>query len=222
MVRDGIYYALGMAAVAALVGWLAGPWFMIPPILLGLFFLWFFRDPERAIPVASGAIVSPADGKVTSISKVDHEGRPHTRISIFLSVFDVHVNRSPLAGTITNIEYKKGCFRNALSEECATVNEQNSVTVQGDDGQTLVFKQIAGLLARRIVFHKKVGDKVARGERVGMIKFGSRTDVYFDPAAQVNVKIGEHVVGGATVLAVSLPPTGEMTTPARDRQHGGA
>ncbi len=220
MVRDGIYYALGMALVAVLAGWLVGPWLAGFPVLLGCFFLWFFRDPERKIPETAGAIVSPADGEVTSISTVDYEGRKRTRISIFLSVFDVHVNRSPVAGVIRKIDYRRGRFRNALSPESAVENEQNIVTLEGEDGQPVVFKQIAGVLARRIVFTKKVGDELARGERVGMIKFGSRTDVYFDAAAQVSVKIGEHVTGGATVLAVALPPTGEMVLASHERSRG--
>ncbi|HYA95001.1 MAG TPA: phosphatidylserine decarboxylase [Terriglobales bacterium] len=204
MVRDGFYYALGLIVVAALVAWLAGPAYALLPLILAAFFLWFFRDPERAIPVAAGAVVSPADGKVTDVSTVAVNGRPRTRISIFLSVFDVHVNRSPVAGVITNIDYRHGRFRNALSAASAIENEQNIVTVEGD-GHAVVFKQIAGVLARRIVFTKKLGDRVARGERVGLIKFGSRTDVLLDRAADVRVAVGDRVRGGASVLAY-LPP----------------
>jgi phosphatidylserine decarboxylase len=203
MVRDGFYYALGLIAVAALVGWLAGLPYALAPLVLAAFFLWFFRDPERAIPPEPGAVVSPADGKVTDVS-AEPNGRPGTRISIFLSVFDVHVNRSPVAGVITNIEYRHGRFRNALSAASAVENEQNIVTVEGE-GHTVIFKQIAGVLARRIVFTKQLGDSVARGERVGLIKFGSRTDVLLDRAADVRVAVGDRVRGGATVLAY-LPP----------------
>lgn len=200
MVRDGFYYALALVGAAVLLGGLAGAWYAAPPVLLALFVLWFFRDPERAIPVEPGAIVSPADGKVTAISPVEFEGRPGTRVSIFLNVFDVHVNRSPIAGVIQRVEYRKGQFRNAMGEISSELNEQNVVTVEGE-GQRVVFRQIAGILARRIVFNKRVGDVVRRGERVGLIKFGSRVDVTFDSAAELTVKLGERVQGGSTVLA---------------------
>ena len=204
MVRDGYYYGLAVVAVAVLVGWLTIPALAVVPLLLAAFFLWFFRDPERQIPAFEGAIVSPADGKVTDIAVIKVEGEPRTRISIFLNVFNVHVNRSPAAGTITGVRYQKGKFGNAMGAVSAEANEQNIVTVQTEYG-TMVFKQIAGLIARRIVFNKKVGDKLARGERVGMIKFGSRTDVIFAAGAQMKVKVGDAVKGGATVLAIAQP-----------------
>jgi phosphatidylserine decarboxylase len=182
---------------------LTSPWWAAPPALLGAFFLWFFRDPERAIPDAPGLVVSPADGKVTSIVDFEQEGRRQRRISIFLNVFNVHVNRSPIAGTITGIFYQKGKFGNAMSGGSSEANEQNIVTVQGE-GHTVVFKQIAGLLARRIVFTARTGDTLARGQRVGLIKFGSRVDVVLDASAEVKVKIGDHVAGGSSVLA-ALP-----------------
>jgi len=219
MVRDGLYYALGLCVVAAVAGWLAGPAYSVLPLVLAAFFLWFFRDPERVIPSEAGAVVSPADGKVTDVATVEVNGRPRTRISIFLSVFDVHVNRAPVAGVITNVEYRQGRFRNALSAASAVDNEQNIVTLEGD-GHTVVFKQIAGVLARRIVFEKKLGDRVERGERVGLIKFGSRTDVLLDPAAGVQVAVGERVRGGASVLA-HLPPAetaGVAATGARRQE----
>src|SRR5579864_8036082 len=199
MVRDGFYYGLG-AAVAALLLGLINLWLVLPPILLGAFFLWFFRDPERQIPDGPGVVVSPADGKVTAISRVSAEGQSKSRISIFLNVFDVHVNRSPISGTITSQSYQKGKFGNAMSAESSDSNEQNVVTVKGD-GQTVVFKQIAGLLARRIVFQPRTGDRLQRGQRVGLIKFGSRVDVLLDASARPNVKVGDHVKGGSTVLA---------------------
>ncbi len=185
---------------AAILGWLAGPAYALIPIPLAVFFLWFFRDPERTVPTAPGTIVSPADGKITLVSSVQLEGSTRPRISIFLNVFNVHVNRSPMAGVIRRVDYQKGKFGNAMGQVSADANEQNIVTVEGD-GATIVFKQIAGLLARRIVFTKKVGDQVARGERVGLIKFGSRVDVIFPPDAQVLVKVGDHVAGGSSVIA---------------------
>lgn len=204
MVRDGIYYALGMMLVAGFMWWLAAPSFAGVALLFAAFFLWFFRDPERVIPSDPGLIVSPADGKVTEITSTQVNGQPYTRISIFLNVFDVHVNRSPIAGTVQEVTYKKGQFGNAMGAHSAEANEQNIVTVEGE-GMTLVFKQIAGLLARRIVFHKKVGDRVARGERVGLIKFSSRTDVIFPAPAELKTKIGDRVKGGESVLAQMVP-----------------
>lgn len=205
MVRDGYYYGVAALICAALLAWITGSYvWPVFPLLLGAFFLWFFRDPERTIPATPGAIVAPADGKVTDIVTVEWDGQPRTRLSIFLNVFDVHVNRSPVAGVITNVEYRKGQFRNAMASECAECNEQNIVTIDSA-GQTLVFKQIAGLLARRLVFTKHPGDRVERGERIGMMKFGSRMDVIFDPAAVLQVKVGARVVGGETLLALASP-----------------
>lgn len=204
MVRDGIYYGLALVIVAALVAWLTIPGLAAIPLLLAAFFLWFFRDPERRIPAIQGAIVSPADGKVTSISEIEENGERRTRISIFLSVFDVHVNRSPVSGVIEGVRYQKGKFGNAMGAASAEENEQNIVTVQADAGN-VVFKQVAGLLARRIVFTKKIGDTVERGERVGLIKFGSRTDVIFPATAEMKVRLGDRVKGGSTVLAVAQP-----------------
>jgi phosphatidylserine decarboxylase len=216
MVRDGIYYALGMFLVAAVIGWLTHSTILVfIPILLAVFFLWFFRDPERVVPSGEGLVVSPADGKVTDISSTQLNGVPCTRISIFLNVFDVHVNRSPISGVIKSAVYKKGSFGNAMTESSAADNEQNIVTMEGE-GMTVVFKQIAGLLARRIVFNHKPGEKLARGERVGLIKFGSRTDVIFPQTAEIKIKLGARVAGGSTVLArVPVPPKPGQS-PARE------
>lgn len=201
MVRDGIYYALGMLLVAAVLGWLTHSLILVLiPVLLCAFFLWFFRDPERTIPAGEGLVISPADGKITDVSSTKLDGVPCTRISIFLNVFDVHVNRSPISGVIKSAVYKKGQFGNAMSEASADDNEQNIVTVEGE-GMTVVFKQIAGLLARRIVFNHKPGETLTRGQRVGLIKFGSRTDVIFPQPAEINVKLGDRVKGGSTILA---------------------
>ncbi len=204
MVRDGYFYAVPLLAAGVLIGWLTAPAWAVLPVLLALFFLWFFRDPERVIPSVPGAVVSPGDGKVTDVSPVTLGSEKLTRVSIFLSVFDVHVNRSPIAGVIRDVRYQRGQYLNAMNERSAELNEQNVVTVEGD-GQKVVFKQIAGLLARRIVFTSKVGDRLERGQRVGLIKFGSRVDVLFDAAARVNVKVGDRVKGGASVLAYLQP-----------------
>ena len=170
-------------------------------------------------PDFAGALVSPGDGKVTDLSPVTVDGVPRLRISIFLKVFNVHVNRSPISGVVKKVVYQKGKFVNAMDATSADQNEQNIVTVEGD-GQTVVFKQIAGLLARRIVFTKKIGDRVERGERVGLIKFGSRVDVLLDPAAEIKIRVGDHVQGGASVLAVI--PQRELTTAGASQSKQGA
>ena len=208
MVRDGYKYAIPLIGVAVLIWWLASAWWALVPLVLAAFFLWFFRDPERIIPNFAGAVVSPADGKVTDISTVTVADSKRKRISIFLSVFDVHVNRSPISGVIRDVRYQRGKFLNAMGRDCAEQNEQNIVTVEGE-GHVVIFKQIAGLLARRIVFNKQVGDTVRRGERVGMIKFGSRVDVLLDATATLEVKVGDHVKGGSSVLAY-LQPVAQM------------
>src|ERR1700719_28513 len=213
MVRDGYLYALALIVAAVLVGWFAAPAWALIPLLLAVFFLWFFRDPERSIPDAPGALVSPGDGKVTDVSIITVGGEKKTRISIFLNVFDVHVNRSPIAGIVREVRYRRGKFLNAMAEASAEKNEQNIVRVEGD-GQTVTFKQIAGLLARRIVFHPKVGDRLERGQRVGLIKFGSRTDVLLDATASLQVKVGDRVRGGASILAY-LQPQGELASAGR-------
>jgi phosphatidylserine decarboxylase len=210
MVRDGYFYGAGCLLAAILLAWLAAWPYAIPALLLAAFFLWFFRDPERQIPTTAAAVVSPGDGKVTDVSTVSLEGTAVRRISIFLSVFDVHVNRSPIAGVIREVRYQRGKFLNAMGANSAAENEQNIVTVEGD-GHTVVFKQIAGLLARRIVFTPKVGDRVGRGERIGLIKFGSRVDVLLDRAAEIQVKPGDRVKGGASLVAL-LPVAPALDT----------
>lgn len=213
MVRDGYFYGFALLAVAVAVGLLTGVWaWAVLPLLLAAFFLWFFRDPRRAIPEGVGLVVSPADGKVTEVARIQTPEGDKLRISIFLSVFDVHVNRSPVAGTLRRIVYTKGLYLNALDPASAEKNEQNAAYVETEEGYGIVFKQIAGLLARRIVFTKREGDRLKRGERVGLIKFGSRTDLVLPPAAEVLVNVGERVKGGETVIArLPIPdalPTG--------------
>jgi len=196
MVVTGIYYALAMAVGGLLVGFLTRPGWGIPFYILALFCLYFFRDPDRVVPEGPVA-VSPADGKVVSIRPIE-DGK--ARISIFLSIFDVHVNRAPVAGRISAVVYREGEFHLAMREQASVRNEMNTVTVEGD-GSTVVFKQIAGAVARRIIFDKKIGDEVAKGERVGMIQFGSRLDVELGPEWDVSVKEGDRVQGGSSVLA---------------------
>ena len=202
MVRDGYLYGFALLAVAVVVHLFTGGWvWSIIPVLLAIFFLWFFRDPRRAIPQGEGLVVSPADGKLTAIEHVMTPTGESVRLSIFLNVFNVHVNRSPITGTLREVRYQKGEFLNAMNPQSAEKNEQNLAVVESDDGYEVAFKQIAGLLARRIVFQRKAGDRLERGERIGMIKFGSRVDVLMPAYAEIRVKIGDHVKGGATVLA---------------------
>jgi phosphatidylserine decarboxylase len=209
MVRDGYIYGFSLLTVAAVLKWLTGAWvWSIVPIVLAVFFLWFFRDPQRTIPVGEGLIVSPGDGLVTEAASIATSEGPRQRISIFLSVFDVHVNRSPIGGVLSHVQYQKGKFLNAMNPASAERNEQNMVTVRGqgaDAGFEVTFKQIAGLLARRIVFNLTEGQAVERGQRVGLIKFGSRVDVLLPAGATLKVKVGERVKGGASVLA-AIPP----------------
>ena len=201
MVRDGYYYGFGLLAVALALLWWTGGWYWaVAPILLAAFFLWFFRDPTRVVPNAPGLVVSPADGVVTSVDRISTTAGDRIRLSVFLNVFDVHVNRSPISGVIREIRYQKGLYLNAMNPDSADKNEQNTVIVAGD-GFEVAFKQIAGLLARRIVFNKRTGDLVERGERVGLIKFGSRVDVILPGDAVVGVKTGDRVKGGSSVLA---------------------
>ena len=206
MVRDGYIYGLSLLAVAGVLAWATGTWYWsIVPVLLAAFFLWFFRDPQRDIPKGEGLIVSPADGVVTETAKIETADGPRQRVSIFLNVFDVHVNRTPIAGKNTAVRYQTGKFLNAMNQECAERNEQNIVTVRGE-GIEIVFKQIAGLIARRIVFNYREGDRVERGQRVGLIKFGSRTDLILPAAANIRVKTGQRVKGGASIIA-EMPRT---------------
>jgi phosphatidylserine decarboxylase len=202
MVRDGFFYALGLGVVAAVLWYLNMPTALVTlPILLAVFFLWFFRDPDRKIPQGAGQIVSPGDGVVTEAEWIETVSGSRLRLSIFLNVFDVHVNRSPVSGVVKVCEFRKGGFMNAMNPESVLNNEQTLITIDAG-GYEVGFKQIAGLLARRIVCNLKVGDRVERGQRVGLIKFGSRVDVLMPAAANLKVKTGSRVKGGSTVLAV--------------------
>lgn len=188
LVLGGVFYLIHLSIAAVVF------------VLLALFVFSFFRDPERVIPAEAGAVVSPGDGRVVVVTDEEHEGRPGKRVSIFLAVWNVHVNRSPAAGTITKMEYRPGKFLAAMMERASLENEQNVFTLSADAGE-IVFKQIAGLIARRVVSWKKVGEKVARGERIGLVRFGSRVDLWVPKDAEILVKVGENVKGGSSVLA---------------------
>lgn len=169
-------------------------------LVLTLFILYFFRDPERKIPDDLLAVVSPADGRIMEVEAVDVGGASRIRIGIFLSVFDVHINRSPIAGRVTSVRYQKGKFEAAFKKSVSMENEQNRLTITGTSA-TVEVAQIAGLIARRIVCYKGEGDTVLRGERIGLIKFGSKTDCLLPPDAEVKVHVGDHVRGGASMIA---------------------
>ncbi len=208
MVRDGLYYGVSLLVVAVIV-FLGTHWISLTavPVLLAAFFLVFFRDPEREIPAGPGLIVSPGDGKVEEAEWIETTAGARFRVSIFLSVFDVHVNRVPISGKVTLMEYREGQFLNAMSPESAILNEQTLIVIE--DGENSVsFKQIAGLLARRIICDVKTGDVVQRGQRMGMIKFGSRVDVLMPADVELRVKPGDRVQGGKSILGV-LPGYGE-------------
>ena len=210
MVKDGIFYAFGLAVAAAILWFLTHSIALLAvPVLLAMFFLWFFRDPSRTIPTVPGLVVSPADGLVTEVERVETKAGSRLRLSIFLSVFDVHVNRTPVAGTVTAVEYRKGQFKNAMNQESSTLNEQTMVVVDAG-AYEVSFKMIAGLLARRIVCKVKVGDVLERGQRIGLIKFGSRVDVLLPADAELKVAKGTRVKGGSTILAV-VPKVAEST-----------
>jgi phosphatidylserine decarboxylase len=198
IVIDGILYAIGSVAGGLLTSWLTGlPLAAVPFFVFAVFCLYFFRDPERVVPEGP-YVISPADGRVMAVKP---DGPGATRVTIFLNIFDVHVNRSPVAGVIRDVEYRRGQFLVASKEIASVENEQNIVTMQTPEGITLRYKQIAGLIARRIVFRKKVGDTVSAGERIGLMKFGSRMDVLLGPEWKIRVRPGDRVSAGSDILA---------------------
>jgi phosphatidylserine decarboxylase len=199
MVKDGFRFALPpliVGIVLMLFRWWLGAVFVI----LGLFVLYFFRDPERQIPSELGAVVSPADGRIVEVVDEPLGDRPGKRISIFLSVFDVHVNRAPVGGQVSKVEYHRGRFMAAWNEKASLANEQNAITLATPAGE-MTFKQIAGWVARRILCWTQIGDEVRIGQRIGMIRFGSRVDVWLPSDAEILVQRGQHVAGGATQIA---------------------
>jgi phosphatidylserine decarboxylase len=216
MVQEGYYFGLpplALGAAALLLRWtLAG----VVLFLLAAFVFYFFRDPERIIPADGGAVVSPADGRVVVVTDEEHAGRPGKRISIFLAIWNVHVNRSPATGTITSLKYCPGKFAAAMRESASTHNEQNVITLATESGE-ITFKQIAGLIARRVVCWKKSGDLVARGERIGLVRFGSRADLWLPRDSELLVKVGDHVKGGSSVVAY-WPPRVKSPQPSAQKQ----
>jgi phosphatidylserine decarboxylase len=200
IVRDGIPFIL-VPAVLTVVAFVFGFWPIgILFLVVAAFMAYFFRDPDRELPVEPNIVVSPADGRVTLVKQLNAEKADSAKlVSIFLSPFDVHINRAPISGQITDITYAKGKFLMATDKNASLVNEQNILTIEGEK-ITVVCKQIAGILARRIVCWKKKGEKVTLGERFGLIKFGSRTDLILPCNVDVLVTEGTRVKGGISII----------------------
>jgi phosphatidylserine decarboxylase len=200
MVKDGYKFVLPLlfaGIVAAALGWRI-PGAVLLFVCAGVAF--FFRDPERLPPAEPGVVVSPADGRITDVSEETLGDCPGRRISIFLSIWDVHVNRSPMTGRVAEVEYRRGRFYNAMRSRASVDNEQNIIHLQTERGE-MIFKQIAGAIARRVVCWKRPGETVKLGERIGLIRFGSRMDVWLPQDAEIVVRPGQHVAGGVSVLA---------------------
>ncbi|MGB7728531.1 MAG: phosphatidylserine decarboxylase [Candidatus Acidiferrum sp.] len=214
MVREGYWFGLpplliGLLFLAIGHGWIFAAGALL--VFLGLFVFSFFRNPDRTVPGEPGLIVAPADGRVVVIKDESYSGRPGKRISIFLAIWNVHVNRAPAEGKITHLEYKPGKFIAAWDENASLQNEQNVFTQATEHGE-IVYKQIAGWVARRVVAWKKAGDEVARGERIGLVRFGSRMDLWLPAEAEFLVKVGENVKGGSSVVA-RMPESAHVQTP---------
>jgi phosphatidylserine decarboxylase len=193
--REGYPYII-ILGIAALIAFIAGwKWPGAALLILAAFVTFFFRDPERKFEGTPREVASPADGKVVSIRKESGQ----EAISIFLSVFDVHINRAPISGKVSSVDYHKGKFLIAYDERASLENERNSITME-NDGQSVRFVQIAGIVARRIVCWRKSGEVLTVGDRIGLIKFGSRVDVFLPAGSKIYVKLGDHVVGGKTAL----------------------
>jgi len=200
MVSDAYRFIIPLLIIALALYALSGPWAACLPILLAAFVSYFFRNPARAIPGGAKLVVSPADGKVVKVAAVEQGSETRCQVSIFLNVFDVHVNRAPIEGELDKLEYRRGRFKVASRDEASRVNEQNVLTIRGPDA-TLVMRQIAGLIARRVVCWKKAGQKMERGEVIGLIRFGSRVDLLLPENASVLVCVGDRVKGGSSVIA---------------------
>jgi phosphatidylserine decarboxylase len=197
MVRDAYKFIVPVLVLAVLFGFLHQTYFASISLLLSIFIAYFFRNPARRIPVGENLIVSPADGKVVRICQ--QQGGGEQTISIFLNIFNVHVNRSPISGKLINLEYKRGKFKAAFEDEASRVNEQNIITIGGEGIQVIV-RQIAGLIARRVICWKKPGYCLQRGELFGLIRFGSRVDIVVPGRVKIVVKVGDHVKGGTSIL----------------------
>jgi phosphatidylserine decarboxylase len=208
--RAGWPFILGALVIALLVAWWIGRLWAVPFVVLGAFFVFFFRDPDRSIPTAPNLVVSPADGRVMMVGDPPFPGAPPgdwQLVSIFLSPMDVHVNRTPVSGRVTRVDYHPGRFLPAYKTEAGTHNEWTEVWFD-HHGTTIVCRQIVGILARRIVTRLEPGQVVERGQRFGVMKFGSRIDLFLPRSAALRVSVGARVVGGESVLATLEPVPG--------------
>ena len=201
--REGWPFLAGSVAAAALVTWLGG-WWSAPFWLVALFVLQFFRDPPREVPAGAGLVLSPADGRIVQVGSArdDYLGRDSVKVSVFMNVFNVHSNRSPVDGTVENVWYFPGLFVNADLDKASTGNERNAVHLRTASGKDVTVVQVAGLIARRILCYAGKGDRLTAGQRYGFIRFGSRVDVYLPPGATPKVAIGDKVSATSTVLAI--------------------
>ncbi len=201
--REGWPFIAGAFAVALLVQFIAGWLWALPFWLIALFVLQFFRDPPRVVPVLAGAVLAPADGRIVAVDKVQdpYLSREALKVSVFMNVFNVHSNRSPVDGEIRNRWYFPGNFLNASLPKASLENERNALWIRTDGGQDVTCVQIAGLVAKRIVCHVHPGEHLARGQRFGFIRFGSRVDVYLPLGTKVNVALGDKVYATQTILA---------------------
>ena len=205
---DGWRFIIPLWALSILLAvlWIVSGsgWWLIPLVLVGLFALfvtYFFRDPERSIPEGDGLVLSPGDGRIIVIEDIEHAGTKLRLVSIFLSVFDVHVNRIPISGRVVDVTHTPGKFHKAFEREAVTENERTQITIEHDRGQVR-FAQVAGILARRVVCDLTGGEEVVSGQRFGLIRFGSRVDLFLDPQIKLRVVLGDRVKGGESVIGV--------------------
>jgi phosphatidylserine decarboxylase len=201
--REGWPFLAGSVVVALAVGGLVGWWWSVPVWLVALFVLQFFRDPARPIPGDARTVVAPADGRIVAVEKAEdpYLKRQSTKVSVFMNVFNVHSNRSPVDGEVRQAWYDAGSFLNAALDKASVENERNALWLRADAGQDVTCVQIAGLIARRILCYVKAGDRLKRGDRFGFIRFGSRVDLYLPGEARVKVELGQKVYAGSTIVA---------------------
>jgi phosphatidylserine decarboxylase len=205
VVRERLPFLIGVTLLTVAVAFLKIVWLTVVIAAVAVQTFWFFRDPDRIIPAGEGLIVSPADGKIIELSEAKEERFLKDRaikVGIFLNLFDVHVNRIPCSGRIRGIHYQPGTFLAANKDLASTENEQNALLLETPSGAKLVFVQVAGLVARRIICWVKEGDAVERGFRFGMIRFGSRTDLFLPLGTEIKVRLGQKVKGGSSIIGV--------------------
>ena len=203
LAREGWPFIAGSVLLALVVGWFAGLGWSLPLWLVAVFVIQFFRDPPREVPTQASAVLSPADGRIVRVHRVEDTAtrRDALLISVFMNVFNVHSNRSPVDGSVESVDYSPGSFVNADLDKASTENERNVMVVRLDSGERVTVVQVAGLIARRILCYVRPGDRLARGQRYGFIRFGSRVDVYLPLTARPRVAVGDVVYATSTVLA---------------------